>query len=149
MIHFYSKRGWNVDLRAFRVSCYVGEGWTVYIKVFIVTKYCCWLIPHIWGFLGRVQRITPRLYFLVYYLFCLVNISWDAAIPLFKLSSAHSGSASWDNCGWSFPDELHVSSFPWSVPTLCLDSIISPLPRYDSFLSKEGMECTCQSFHFY
>ena len=26
--------------------------------------------------------------------------------------SLHSGSASWDNCGWVFPDKLRVSSFP-------------------------------------
>ena len=28
----------------------------------------------------------------------------------------HSGSASWDDCGWVFPDELRVSSFPDTFP---------------------------------
>ena len=32
----------------------------------------------------------------------------------------------WDDCGRVFPDEMRVSSFPWQVPTLCLDSIVSP-----------------------
>ena len=32
-------------------------------------------------------------------------------IPLFKSGSVHSGSASWDNSGWAFPDEWPVSSF--------------------------------------
>ena len=61
-------------------------------------------------------------------------------LHFFKRRSAHvhqfhSGShdqstvaqpASWDDWGWVFPDELHVSSFPWWIPTLCLDSIVSP-----------------------
>ena len=36
-------------------------------------------------------------------------------IPLFRPGSVHSGSASWDDCGWAFPDELCVSLFPWEV----------------------------------
>ena len=29
-----------------------------------------------------------------------------------RSGSCHSGSASWDDCGWVFPDEFHVSLFP-------------------------------------
>ena len=45
-------------------------------------------------------------------------------LPCTCQGSAHSGSVSWDDCGEAFPDELHVSLFPWWVPTLCLDSIV-------------------------
>ena len=42
--------------------------------------------------------------------------------------SVYSGLASRDVCERVFPDELRVSSFSDSVPTLCLDSsIVSPL----------------------
>ena len=40
--------------------------------------------------------------------------------------SVHSGSANWGDCGPVFPGELYVSLFPWWVPTLCLDSMVSP-----------------------
>ena len=36
--------------------------------------------------------------------------------------SVHSGSANWDDCGWVFPDELQLNSFPDRFPTLCLGS---------------------------
>ena len=32
-------------------------------------------------------------------------------VPLFVPGSVHSGSVSWDDCGWMFPDKLPVSSF--------------------------------------
>ena len=37
-------------------------------------------------------------------------------IPLFRQGSIHSGSASWDDCGRVFPDELHMSSFTDRFP---------------------------------
>ena len=40
-----------------------------------------------------------------------VEISSHKLIPLSMQGSVHSGSTSWDNCGWMFPDKLPVSSF--------------------------------------
>ena len=39
-------------------------------------------------------------------------ISSRTLIPLFRPGSVHIGLASWNDCGWVFPDELRVSSFP-------------------------------------
>ena len=60
--------------------------------------------------------------------FCFkVEISLRTLIPLFRPGSVYNGSASWDNCGRVFPDELCVSSFPdrfphsaWSPLRLCM-----------------------------
>ena len=49
-----------------------------------------------------------------------MKIGWCTLIPLFRQGSVHSGSGSWDDSGWVFCDELHVSSFPDS-------GIVSPL----------------------
>ena len=43
--------------------------------------------------------------------FFKVEISWLSLIPLFMPGSVHSGLTSWDDCGWMFPDKLHVSLF--------------------------------------
>ena len=40
-----------------------------------------------------------------------MEINSCTQIPLFRPGSVHSGSLSWDNCGWVFSDKLHVSSF--------------------------------------
>ena len=56
-----------------------------------------------------------------------MEISSRTLIPLFRPGSVHSGSASLDDCGRVFSDELRVGLFPRLVPTLCLDSIVSPL----------------------
>ena len=45
-----------------------------------------------------------------------VEISSCTLIPLFRPGSAHSGSASWDDCDRVFPDELRVISFPDRFP---------------------------------
>ena len=61
-----------------------------------------------------------------------VEISSCKLIPLLKWGSVLSGSESWDNCDWVFPDELHVSSVPDRSP-LCLDSgIVTSLWLYGS-----------------
>ena len=39
----------------------------------------------------------------------------------------HSGSASGDDCGGTLTNKLCMCSFLWGVPTLCLDSIVSPV----------------------
>ena len=45
-----------------------------------------------------------------------VEISSRTLIPLLRLGSVHSGSASLDDCDGVFPDELRVSSFPDRFP---------------------------------
>ena len=44
-----------------------------------------------------------------------------------SIGSVHCGSGSWDDCGRAFPDEFLLSSFPWWVPTLHIDSMVNPL----------------------
>ena len=46
------------------------------------------------------------------FFFFEVEISSHTLIPLFRPGLLHSGSASWDDCDWVFPDDLHVSLFP-------------------------------------
>ena len=41
--------------------------------------------------------------------------------------SVYCGSASWDNCGWMFPDKLRVNSFPHRSYTMLDSGIVSPL----------------------
>ena len=43
--------------------------------------------------------------FFIFSFFLVVEIS-SRALPLFMPRSVHSGSASWDDCGWTFPDKL-------------------------------------------
>ena len=45
-----------------------------------------------------------------------MEICSHTLIPLFMPGSVHSGSASWDDCGWMFPDKLGVSLFPDRFP---------------------------------
>ena len=59
-----------------------------------------------------------------------VEIILRGSISLFRSGLVHSGSETWDDCGRAFPNELRVSSFPWHVPILRLDSIISPVRLY-------------------
>ena len=71
--------------------------------------------------LGNVRSFVPRLcfFFFFFVLFCLfveVEFSSRELIPLFMPESVHSGSASWNDCGRVFPDELRVSSFPDGFP---------------------------------
>ena len=56
---------------------------------------------------------SPALFF---FFFFEVEISLCALIPLSMPGSVHSGSASWDDCGWMFLDKLSVSSFPDRFP---------------------------------
>ena len=59
---------------------------------------------------GEGSKIhSPHALFL--FLFFKAGISSHTPIPLFKQGSVHSSSASWDDCGKVFPDELHVSLF--------------------------------------
>ena len=78
----------------------------------------CSLHASIWG---KIVNLMP-----ICISFFKVEISLCTPTALFQTGSVHSGSASWDDCGWAFLVELHVISFPWYVPTLCLNSIVSP-----------------------
>ena len=68
-----------------------------------------WLFPRVPGFFGECSTIhsPPAL---------TVEISLHTLIPLFRLGTVHSGSASWDDCDRVFPGELHASSFPDRFP---------------------------------
>ena len=67
----------------------------------------------VWGGGGNeAQQSIPCLHF---FFSLFLEISLHAPVPLFRLGSVHSGSASWNNCGQVFPNELHVGSFPWLV----------------------------------
>ena len=61
--------------------------------------------------LGKMfgHSFTPVLFF-------YVEISSRTLIPLFRHGLVHSSSASGDNCGRVFPDELRVNSFPVRFP---------------------------------
>ena len=75
--------------------------------------------PRMWGFWGKFWQIIPCLFFF----FLSGDQLTHTCNIFFRPGSVHSGSASWDKCGWAFPDKLCVSSFH----TLCLLSIVSPL----------------------
>ena len=62
-----------------------------------------------------------------FFFFFKVELSSSTPIPLSKPGSVDSGRLSELRQLWlSVPDELGMSSYPWKVPTLCLDSIVSP-----------------------
>ena len=75
-------------------------------------------LARIWGECSTVH--SPPVLFLFFFFFSsflfLVEISPCTLIPLFMPRSVHSGSASWDDCGRTFPDKLRVSSFPDRFP---------------------------------
>ena len=50
------------------------------------------------------------------FIYFKVKISSRTLIPLLRPRSVHSGSASWDDCDWVFPDEFCMSSFPNRFP---------------------------------
>ena len=67
-----------------------------------------WLFLCTQGFWEKVQEIIPHLHFLL--LLYIVEISSPTLIPLFRPGSVHSGSWSWGDCGWVFPDKFGVCS---------------------------------------
>ena len=72
-----------------------------------------WLFPCVRKFWENVRQFIPRL---CYFFFCKVEMRSRTLIPLRRPKSVHSGSASWDDCGRVFPDELRVSLFPDRFP---------------------------------
>ena len=74
-----------------------------------------WLFPpHLQGFWENVWPVTLCLHF--FSVFLDMEIIMRILFPLFRPWSVHSGSASWDDCGWVFPDELLLSSSPDRSP---------------------------------
>ena len=61
---------------------------------------------------GQVRYGGGGFFFACKDFFFKVEISLCTLLPLFTPGSVHSGSASWDDRGIVFPDELHVSLFP-------------------------------------
>ena len=76
------------------------------------TLVVCWLFPRLRVFWENVWPFNPCLRFFFFW----VETSSRKLIPLSRPGSVHSGSASWDDYGWVFPDKLPVSSFPGSFP---------------------------------
>ena len=72
------------------------------------------LFPCMWGFLENVWQFIFYLHFFSF--FFKVEIRMCTLIPLFRPESVHSGSASWDDCGRVFSDDLRVSLFPERFP---------------------------------
>ena len=85
-------------------------------RYFVVGNYICWLFPYMQGF-----NFSPA--------HCFLHMEISSGTPISTLvqGSGHSGSASWDDCGWVFCNKLYVNMFPWWVSMQCLDSMISPL----------------------
>ena len=81
-----------------------------------------WLVPRLRGLWGNVRPCIPRLnccLFVCLFVFCFffkVEIKLRTLIPLIRPTSVYSVSASWEDCGRVFPDELRASSFPDRFP---------------------------------
>ena len=65
----------------------------------------------------------------------------------YRVLKAGSVSASWDDRERAFLKELRVSSFPWQVPTLCLDRMVSPSDFIVESRVQMCLAVTCQQ-HF-
>ena len=91
-------------------------------EVGVIPSAIWWHFPtsENWG--GGGQRFIPQPALFIFQ----VKINSHTPVPHFRPESVHSGLASWDDRGWVVPGELRVSRFPWSVPKLCLDSIVIP-----------------------
>ena len=58
------------------------------------------------------HSFPPPLHFFSFFIiFFEVKISLHTLFPLFMPGSEHGSSASWDDCGWMFPDKLWMSAF--------------------------------------
>ena len=80
--------------------------------------------------------------------FFKVKISSCTPIPLFRPDSVYSGTANQGDCERVFLDELRVSSFSLEVPTLCLNSRISPLRLFRSRVyARFSVTCHLQVLH--
>ena len=103
--------------------------WWVCVAVYtLVVWWWWWLFPRLREFWRMFDSSFPACGFFVVVVFFEAAISSSTLISLFRPGSVRSSSASWDDCGLLFPDDLRGELLSWSVLTLCLDSgIVSPL----------------------
>ena len=98
-------------------TCYIQKSRIIYPLARVITWWWWWqwLFPCMQRFGENVWHSFPACVF-GFFFFFKVEISSHTLIPLFRPGSAHSGSASRDDCDRAFPDELHVSLFPDRFP---------------------------------
>ena len=91
----------TVELRAIFICSQTG--------ISVSRRWGWWCVRvRIWGECSTINSL-PALFF-------KVEIRLHTLIPFLRPGSVHSGSASWDDCGRVFPDELRVSSFSDRFP---------------------------------
>ena len=71
-----------------------------------------------------------------------VEINKRTLNPLFTPRSVHSGSVSWEDCSWMFPNKLYVGSF-LDILTLCLDSGIVAHSNFVEYRVYACLGVTC------
>ena len=87
-------------------------------------RHLCWdgqlrvAFSHMPGLWRQVQWIIPCLCFFCV-LFFFFFLSEDQYVrtnsTLLGQGSVHSGSASWEDCGWAFPTKIYLSGVPWWI----------------------------------
>ena len=81
-----------------------------------------------------------------FFLFFEVEISLHTLILLFRPGSVHSGSASWNDRDWVFPDDLRVSSFPDRFPHYACATAES---AHSDFVGSKVYACQGVTCHLY
>ena len=66
---------------------------------------CGRLFPRLQGLWENVRPFISCLHFFKW------RYSLRTLVPFVLPGSVHSGSESWDDCGWMFPEKLHISLF--------------------------------------
>ena len=111
MLH-ENKKNWR---RVYKVSCYSARTCSFCTGAIYTSKdisaegglgagyWWWWLFPRLWGFGENVQPFISHLQFVSFF---EMEISSHTLILLFRPGSVHSGSASWEDCGWVVPDKF-------------------------------------------
>ena len=81
-----------------------------------------------------------------FFFFLIVEISLHTLIPLFRPGSVHSGSMSWDDCVWVFPDKLRVNSFPDRFPHYAW---LAALSAHSDFIGSRVYVCLGVTCHLH
>ena len=102
--------------------------------------YWWWLFPCVRGFWENDRQFIPCLRFFLF----KVEMSSRTLIPLFRPGSVHRGSASWDDCGRLFPDELRVSAFSDRFPRYAWASTLS---AHSDFVGSKLYACLDVTCH--